>query len=749
MKCPKCEFDNPADTLYCGKCGTRLEQEGPIGPSGPTEEISPSVTKTLETPIEELTTGSTFAGRYQIIEELGKGGMGKVYKALDKEVNEKIALKLIKPEIAADKKTIERFRNELKFARRIGHKNVCRMYDLNKEEGTYYITMEYVSGEDLKSFIRRSKQLTTATTISIAIQTCEGLAEAHRLGVVHRDLKPQNIMIDKEGNARIMDFGIARSLEEEGFTAAGVMIGTPEYMSPEQVEGKETDQRSDIYSLGVILYEMVTGRVPFEGDTALSIAMKHKREAPKDPKEYNAQISDDLNDLIMRCLEKDKERRIPDADSLLSKLGGIQIGSHPGLKTVKSKNKNSIAVLPFTDLSPGKDQEYFCDGMAEERKELDIREIGKKLEVAAVLEGSVRKAGNRVRITAQLIDITDGYHIWSEKFDRDLDDIFSIQDEIALAIVEKLKIKLLGVEKAKLTKRHTENQEAFSLYLKGRFFWNKRFEGGLMQAMDCFRQAIDMDPLFALAYVAMADCYCMLGFYGYAPPHDIYPKGKAAANKALEIDNELGEAHASLGWIKTFYDWDWPGAEREFQKALKLCPHYATAHSWYTWLLCVVGRLEEAVAETEKALKLDPVSLIINSLHGLVLGINRQHDEAVEQCQKTIQMDPNFATGHVNLGHVYSFIVARGEENSLDSTIAEFQKGLDIAKGMTYAEGFLGMAYGLSGQEKKAKEVIQHLEELSQDRFVSPLVFLKQYPTFDTVRSDPRGQAFLKRIGLD
>jgi len=580
------------------------------------------------------------------------------------------------------------------------------------------------------------------------------------------------------------------------------MIGTPEYMSPEQVEAKDIDQRTDIYSLGIIVYEMLTGRVPFEGDTALSIAMKHKREAPKDPKEYNAQISDDLNDLIMRCLEKDKERRIPDADSLLSKLGGIQIGSHPGLKTVKSKNKNSIAVLPFTDLSPGKDQEYFCDGMAEElinvltqigklkvasrtssfqfkSKELDIREIGKKLEVAAVLEGSVRKAGNRVRITAQLIDITGGYHIWSEKFDRDLDDIFSIQDEIALAIVEKLKIKLLGVEKAKLTKRHTENQEAFSLYLKGRFFWNKRFEGGLMQAMDCFRQAINMDPLFALAYAAMADCYCMLGFYGYAPPHDIYPKGKAAANKALEIDNELGEAHASLGWIKTFYDWDWPGAEREFQKALKLCPHYATAHSWYTWLLCVVGRLEEAVAETEKALKLDPVSLIINSLHGLVLGIDRQHDEAVEQCQKTIQMDPNFATGHVNLGHVYSFIVARGEENSWDSTIAEFQKGLDIAKGMTYAEGFLGMAYGLSGQEKKAKEVIQHLEELSQDRFVSPfdimlvylglnnmdktfeylekaveirasfLVFLKQYPTFDTVRSDPRGQAFLKRIGLD
>jgi serine/threonine protein kinase/Flp pilus assembly protein TadD len=314
MECPKCKTDNPGESVFCAKCGTQIKEN----------EEKPLPTQTIEAPREELTTGSTFAGRYQIIEELGKGGMGKVYKAHDTEIKEKIALKLIKPEISVDKKTIERFQNELKFARKIGHRNVCRMYDLNKEEGSYYITMEYVSGEDLRSFIRRVGQLPSGKAISIAKQVAEGLAEAHRLGVIHRDLKPSNIMIDKDGNARIMDFGIARSMETKGITGAGVMIGTPEYMPPEQAEAKEVDQRSDIYALGVILYEMVTGRVPFEGDTALSIAMKHKGEKPKDPREFNTQISEDLSHVILRCLEKDKEKRYQSADEIRSELEGIE-----------------------------------------------------------------------------------------------------------------------------------------------------------------------------------------------------------------------------------------------------------------------------------------------------------------------------------------------------------------------------------------------------------------------------------------
>jgi len=326
IKCPKCSTNNPDTVKFCGECGTQL----------PTlEDIA--VTETMEAPKEELTTGSTFAGRYQIIEELGKGGMGKVYKVHDMKIKEKIALKLIKPEIAKDKKTIERFSNELRLTRKIRHKNVCQMFDLGEDQGTQFITMEYVPGEDLRSLIRRIGQLPIGKSISIFKQICEGLAEAHRLGVVHRDLKSNNIMIDKEGNVRIMDFGIARSLEAKGITGAGMMIGTPEYMSPEQVEGKEVDQRSDIYSLGVILYEMVTGRVPFEGDTPFTIGMKHKGEIPQNPKKLNSQISDELDRVIMRCLEKEKEKRYPSAGEVRSELENIEKGIPTSERVIPEK----------------------------------------------------------------------------------------------------------------------------------------------------------------------------------------------------------------------------------------------------------------------------------------------------------------------------------------------------------------------------------------------------------------------------
>jgi len=314
--CPDCGTDNTQDSEFCKKCGTQIIDS----------EEKRLPTQTIEAPMEELTRGTSFAGRYEIIEELGKGGMGRVYRVDDTKLEQEVALKLIKPEIAKDKKTIERFRNELKLARNIRHKNVCGMFDLGEAEGAHFITMEYVRGEDLRSLIRRIGQLPIGKSISTAIQICEGLAEAHRSGVVHRDLKSSNIMIDEEGNVRIMDFGIARSLEAKGITGAGVMIGTPEYMSPEQVEGKETDQRSDIYSLGVILYEMVTGRAPFEGDTPFTIGMKHKGETPKNPNELNNQISDDLNRLILKCLEKEKDKRYQSAGEVRSELENIESG---------------------------------------------------------------------------------------------------------------------------------------------------------------------------------------------------------------------------------------------------------------------------------------------------------------------------------------------------------------------------------------------------------------------------------------
>jgi TolB-like protein/Flp pilus assembly protein TadD len=452
MKCPKCQFENPDDTVYCGKCASPLQ---------PPKKDEFTQAETFEAPKEELTTGITFAGRYQIIEEIGKGGMGKVYKVLDKEINTNVALKLIKPEIAADEKTIERFRNELKTARDITHKNVCRMYDLNKEEGSYYITMEYVPGEDLRKLTRKVGQLSAGKSISIVKQICEGLSEAHRLGVVHRDLKPQNIMVDEEGNARIMDFGIARSLKAKGITDKGIIIGTPEYMSPEQVEGKGIDHRSDIYSLGIILYEMVAGRVPFEGDTPLSIAMKHKNEMPKEPIEFNAQIPEDLNQLILKCLEKDKNNRFQNSNELLSELIKIEkeipttekivpkrkpttskeitvtfrkrwlfitalfvaviiagisilyfIKKEPAIPPEPEEERKMLAVLPFENLGSPED-EYFSDGITDEimsrlaiiheigliarsstikykRTEKPIEQISEELGVNYILEGTVR-----------------------------------------------------------------------------------------------------------------------------------------------------------------------------------------------------------------------------------------------------------------------------------------------------------------------------------------------------------------------
>ncbi|MCK4556703.1 MAG: protein kinase, partial [Candidatus Aminicenantes bacterium] len=329
MNCPSCNHKNPSETRFCGKCGTQLLYD---------KESLPSHTNTLQTPIKELIRGTTFAKRYELIEELGVGGMGRVYKVFDKKIKEEVALKILKPEITADEKTIERFSNELKFARKITHKNVGRMYDLNEEEGTHYITMEYIAGEDLKSTINRVGQLSIGKSISISKQVCEGLVEAHRLGVVHRDLKPSNIMVDKEGNSRIMDFGIARSLKAKGITREGVMIGTPEYMSPEQIEALDVDQRSDIYSLGIILYEMLTGQLPFKAETPLGIAMKHKSETPKSPRALNTQIPEELSAVILKCMEKDKAKRYQSAEELRSELIRIDEGI-PTTEKVVPKRK--------------------------------------------------------------------------------------------------------------------------------------------------------------------------------------------------------------------------------------------------------------------------------------------------------------------------------------------------------------------------------------------------------------------------
>lgn len=709
MKCPKCKTENADNARFCSQCAIAL-----VAP----EESKASLTKTLKSPAHEPFIGSIFAGRYEIIEELGKGGMGSVYVALDQEINIRIALKLIKPEIAADQDTIKRFRNELKVAREITHKNVCRMYDLNKSDESYFITMEYVEGQDLKSLIKQTGRLAVPTAISIAKQVCSGLSEAHALGVTHRDLKPANIMVDKQGNARIMDFGIARLIEDDEITQAGAIIGTPAYMSPEQAEGKEVDNLSDLYSLGVILNEMVTG------------------EVQKDPQKLKKDIPAAFQRIIHKCIQEEKQNSYQNVDDLLSELNKIdEVKAAP---IDKAEWQNSIAVLPFADLSPKRDQEYFCDGLSEtlinvltqiedlrvvartsafsfKGKDQDIREIGEKLSVKLVLEGSLQKAGNRLRISAQLINVEDGYHLWSQQYNVEFDDIFAIQDEISLKIVEQLKIKLKLKEQEKLTKRYTEDIEAYNLYLKGRFHWDKLSEKGFRFGIKYFKQAIKKDPTYALAYAGMADCHTRLGWYYFGEPRVEFQLAQAAAEKALTMDDQLAEAHCSMGWFRMCFDWDWKEAEREFNLATRLNPGYAYAHSSFSVLLAVIGRVDEAIAEAKKALDLDPFHGFTIANLGLRFYYAGQFDMAIHQIQQVLDMDPNSILGYLYI----SFPLAMA--GRYQEAIQKIQRAIELSgEESPLFLATLGFMQALYGNINKAEEILKKLVELPKEKYISP-----------------------------
>ncbi len=742
MKCPKCQTDNTDTARFCSNCAAPLSSA---------EDARPSFTKTLETTVKDFTRGTLFAERYEIIEELGIGGMGAVYRVYDTKVHEEVALKLIKPEIASDKKTIERFSNELKIARKIRHKNVCGMYDLDEKNGTYYIAMEYVPGEDLKSFIRRAAPISIGKSITIAKQVGEGLVEAHRLGVIHRDLKPSNIMIDREGNARIMDFGIARSLKSKGITGAGLMVGTPDYMSPEQAEAKNVDHRSDIYSLGVMLYEMVTGQVPFVGDTALSVTMKHKLEEPSDPRALNDLVTEDLSRVILWCLKKNKIARCQTTEELLSELTKVEkrIPITERIRTQEeprseatgmSDNQNSIAVLPFINMSADPEQEYFCDGMAEELinsltkiknlmvvartsafsfkgKNLDIREIGKKLNVGKVLEGSVRIAGNRIRITAQLINVADGYHIWSDRYDRELEDVFTIQDEVTLAVVDNLKLKLVSQEKAAVLKRGTDNVEAYNLYLKGSHYIRMYGGRGFDEAIDCYQQALQKDPTYSMAYYGLFEVYIVLSYWGNVPPKEAIPKAKAYAKKALEIDDTNGEAHGALGFIHTIHDWDWKAAEQKLKQALELSPNSAMMRMYYSWLLSNLEKHEEAIAEAMRAQVLDPISSFINAFVGLTFFYPGQFDRAVKELQKVIKMNPDSYLAHYHLGMVYT------AQSNIEGAIAEYEKAVECSDGVPFIEMLLAITYYSSGKRAHAEKIFESLKQRAKNEYVPPTSF--------------------------
>jgi serine/threonine-protein kinase len=772
--------------------------------------------------------------------------MGRVYKAHDTKIKEKVALKLIKPEIAAHKETIDRFGNELRLARKIRHKNVCGMYDIGEAEGSHFISMEYVHGEDLKSMIRMTGSLSLGTILNVGRQICDGLAEAHRLGVVHRDLKPQNIMLDKAGNVKIMDFGIARSMSEKGITGTSVIIGTPEYMSPEQAEAKAVDPRSDLYSLGVILYEMVTGRVPFEGDTALSIAMKHKGETPKSPRSINPNAPDDLSRLILKCLEKDKNARYQTAAAVGTELEKIEKGIPttdrlvPERKTRTSREITvkftlrklavpvfiiialaaiavivwrvlpqkrtvlptggepilSIAVLPFGYTGTNANLEYLSEGMPDsiisrlqqlsslkivialssvmryKGKDTDPQVVRQELGVDAVLISKINQVEDELSIRVELVRTADNSRIWGEQYKRKASEIFNVQEEISNAVAENLRLKLGGEEKKRLAKRYTENPAAYQDYLTGRFYWNKRTKEGVAKSLECFNKAIEKDPRYALAYAGLADSYSMMGRYSYVSPMEAYPKGVQAAERALEIDKTLGEAHTSLAYIKRNYDFDWTAAEREYKLAIEFSPNYATAHHWYALYLSVLGRHSEALAEIKRAVELDPLSFIINTNVAWVLYFAHDYDRAIEIFKKTLEMDPNYALAHERLGQAYL------EKRLFAEAIAALKKAVDFSPGNTEILAALGHALAVSGKRAGAEKILATLNELSGNSYVSAydkatiylglgdddqalkylekayeeragyISIIKADPRFERFHANPRFIALLKKINL-
>jgi eukaryotic-like serine/threonine-protein kinase len=788
-------------------------------------------------------------GPYEVLGELGSGGMGTVYRARDTRLGREVAVKVLREQIASDKAAVARFEREARAVAALSHPNILAIHDFGVEGEAFYAVTELLRGETLRSRLER-EALSWRKATEIAISIADGLAAAHAQGIVHRDLKPENVFLTEDGRVKILDFGLARqepgaaagaesALATVTATEPGTVMGTATYMSPEQVRGLPVDARSDIFSLGSVLYEMVTGRRAFPGKTAADSMAAILKDTPPDPAESGKAIPLALARVIRRCLEKAPDERFQSARDLTYALGDIasttgsavqmsgvakaQLAARPGrvaavavglvvlaaallavvdvggLRThltggTKGAAIRSLAVLPLRNLSGDPTQEYFADGMTEELiaglariSELRITsrtsvmsyrdtkkrlpEIARELGVEAVVEGSVTREDGKVRVTVQLIEASSDKHLWAQTYEREMRDVLTLESEMAQAIARAGRLELTPPVLDQLAKPRRVDPAAFEAYVKGRYFWNKRGGENLKKAIGFFQQALDVDPAYAVAYSGIADSYTQIGYASLAAPKEVFPKARAAAEKALELDARLAEPHASLAYVKFYFDWDWAGSEREFQRAIELNSNYATAHDWYAYLLTATGRLTEARAEIQRAQKLDPISVAIESDMGFLLHYSYEQDQAAEELRKALEMNPQFPLAHLFLGRVYQ---AKG---LYDQAISEYRATGPLREWVPTVAG-IGYVYGIQGKRQEALQVLSNLEARSKKEYVTAyavalvhaalrdkdrafawlekgieerthwLVWLKRDLRWEPIRSDPRFPEMVRRVGL-
>jgi serine/threonine protein kinase/tetratricopeptide (TPR) repeat protein len=749
--------------------------------------------------VSEVTERLTkaLAGRYTIGRELGQGGMAVVYLAHDVRHDRDVALKVLRPDIGSEIGA-ERFLREIKLAARLAHPHILPLYDSGEAEGLLFYVMPNMEGNSLRERLERERQLPLRDALVITRQVASALDYAHRHGVVHRDVKPENILLH-DGAAMVADFGIGKALSAQGgsITQTGIAVGTPAYMSPEQASGdSDVDGRSDLYSLGCVLYEMLAGEQPFTGPTAQAVITK-RFVAPIPMVSHTREVPDGVDQTVARALARTPVDRFPTAADLVAALDLIRgegVATPPGGRPSASPPpRKSIAVLPLANRSADPENEYFSDGMTEEiinvlakvpgmqvasrtscfafkGKDIDVRAVGEKLGVGSVLEGSVRKVGNRIRISAELIDVATGYHLWSETYDRQLEDVFAVQDEISRAIVDALKVRL-GSDTGKLVVPATENLEAYTLYLKGRYFVNHISEAEVRRGLDFFQQALDIDPHYAQAHAGIADCWCNIAD-NWVEPSEAYPRAKAAAEQALALDPSLAEALTSIGKVRGWYEWDFTGAEEVLRRAVQINPNYAEAHFVFGSALPSVGKLSEAIGEMRQALVVDPLSAHFSRWLGRFHLYAREYDSAIAQSRKTMEMAPEYSLTCIDMGTAY---LAKGDP---EQSLKWFQHGQSLKSSIRSYDALIVRALAAMGQREEADAIMQRLEGEAKHQYVrqevmamgyaalgdlerafgcldralaersAGLVYLHIDPGFDPLRSDPRYAALVERVGV-